>query len=816
MWQICKKEWQQFFSSITGIMVPVIFLLLSGLLLFVFPDTSLLVFGYAQLDQFFNLMPWLLVFLIPAISMRSIADEQKLGTLETLFTLPISKTAIILGKYLGVLGITILTLLPTIIYAFSMQALSITGGIDIGATIGSYCSLFLLAAVYAAISLLASALTKNNMAAFVMGAFLCLTVHSGFTAISKLPFLAVGADYYIQILGIQYHTANMSRGVISASDMIYFLAISIFCIYLTIYKLQQIKYRFWLAGLLLMIAVFGSAYIRFQIDLTQEKRFTLSKSTIQLLHHVDSTIRVEVLLAGKLPADYKKLAIATENMLAAFKNYASIEVSFKEPGADISNDSLKAQLYDSLARLGVVFERSVAAEDAGNTTVTKLIIPSALVYFHPNQLPVAVDLRSSKKVYKQFNIITDEPKEDIEATRNAAEALLENKFAVAIDKLTRKNIPTVAYVVGNGEPVDLTVNDLGQSLRNDYRLGIFDLKKGYPDASIIQTLIIVKPTIAFTEEDLVRLDQYIMHGGNIFWCIDKLYAELDSLKRPNINQYTAFDRGLNLDEILFKYGVRINGDLLQDLSCSKIPLVVGKNPDGSIRMQRMPWPYYPFLSSRTPNPISQNIDRVLPIFPSSIDTVAAPGIRKTILLASDTNSRSIASPAIVSLNSVQSETDLLQFNRSYVPVAVMLEGKFHSLFSNRLSKSSLDSIQQKTGKAFMAQAEKAGKQIVVADADIVTNQISNTTGPLPMGTIPLEDYRFGNREFFLNSIDYLSGSTNLFESRNKTVVLRLLDKQKLTAQKTFWQLLNTLLPVLLVMACGWLFQQYRKKQFGIN
>ncbi|MEN9598558.1 MAG: hypothetical protein RL596_869, partial [Bacteroidota bacterium] len=299
MWQICKKEWQQFFSSVTGIMVPAIFLLLTGLLLFVFPDTSILEFGYAQLDQFFSLMPWLLIFLIPAITMRSIADEAKQGTLETLFTLPISKTAVILGKYFGVLGISIFTLLPTIIYPFSLQALSITGGIDIGATLGSYCSLFLLAAVYAAIALVATASTKNSMAAFVLGAFGCLTMHSGFNAISKLPIFADGTDYYIQLLGIQYHVANMSRGVLSAADIIYFLALIGGSIYITISKFQTTRLRVWpTVAITLAVIALGGNYIRYNIDLTQEKRFTLSNSTVQLLQQVDSTIRVEVFLAG--------------------------------------------------------------------------------------------------------------------------------------------------------------------------------------------------------------------------------------------------------------------------------------------------------------------------------------------------------------------------------------------------------------------------------------------------------------------------------------------------------------------------------------
>lgn len=575
------------------------------------------------------------------------------------------------------------------------------------------------------------------------------------------------------------------------------------------------KYRITLAFILLISVIYSSYIVKFRVDLTQDKRFTLSASTKELLEEVDSTIRVEVFLTGDLPPDYQKLSIAVKDILAEFNSEAAnlIRVEFVKPGEKISNNELKSKLYDSLSKMGVVFEKTSIKSDADDKSTNQLIIPSALVYFRKNQLPIAIDLRSSKKVYKQFNIINDEPQEDVEATRNAAEALLENKFAVAIDKLIRKSVPTIAYTIGNGEPTDLTVNDLGESLRNDYRLGVFNLKLAYPDASLIQTLIIVKPTQVFTEEDQLKLDQYVMNGGHIIWFVDKLYAELDSLKRAE-GQYIAFDRSLGLDELLFKYGVRINGDLLQDLHCSKIPLVVGKNPDGSIRMQRVPWPYYPFLSSRTPNPISQNIDRVLPIFPSSIDTVMAKGIKKTILLASDTNSRKINSPVIVSLNSVKSEEDLLSFNKSFVPVAVLLEGKFNSLFANRLSQNIMDSVFKSTGKIFLPSAIKKGKQIVVADADIVTNSINNTTGPIPMGMIPMENYRFANREFFLNSIDYLSSDKQLFESRNKTVVLRLLDREKVKEQKTLWQIMNILLPVIFVLLIGVFFQLWRKQQYS--
>ncbi len=579
-------------------------------------------------------------------------------------------------------------------------------------------------------------------------------------------------------------------------------------------KLLNNKYG-WLIFIVAFIAiVYASSLVAYRADLTAEKRFSLSPSTKKLLDSLDDVVKIEVFLTGELPADYKKLSIATKDLLDEFKqrSHNNIQVVFTKPGEDIKDDTAKVLLYDSLSKLGVVFERSEVTEQVDEKQSNQLIIPSALVTFKDRK-PLAIDLRSSRKVYKQYNVINENPTEDIEATRNAAEALLEFKFANALDKLSRKNVPVVAYAVGNGEPVDLKVNDLGESLRNEYKLAIFDLKKGYPDASLINALLIVKPTEPFTDEDKLKLDQYIMHGGKLVWCIDKLHAELDSLMRTK-SDYTAFDRNLNLDDILFKYGVRINSDLLQDLNCSKIPLVIGYNPDNSPRMQRVPFPYYPFLSSVTNNPITKNLDRVLPLFPSSIDTVKALGIKKTILLASDTNSRTISSPAIVSVNSVKTENDFNSFNKSYIPVAVLLEGKFRSLFANQLTQTVLDSVQKATGKAYAPNGLADAKQIIISDADIVTNTVSQTTGPQQMGMLPFENYRFANREFFLNSIDYLVSASGIFESRNKDITLRLLDKKKVEEQRTMWQLINIAGPISLVVLAGFLLQWRRRNKYA--
>src|SRR6478609_1295050 len=567
----------------------------------------------------------------------------------------------------------------------------------------------------------------------------------------------------------------------------------------------------------LLVLIFASTLLRYKVDLTAEKRFSLNQSTKKLLTNIDSTVNITVFLTGDLPADYKKLSIATNDLLSEFRDLSDnhIRFHFEKPGENLP-DSERQHLYDSLRQLGVVFEQNSDVASGNEKSVQQLIIPSAIIQYGSYR-PVAVDLRSGRTVFKNYNVVNEDPQPDKEATLNAAESLLEYKFANAIDKLTRKNIPTIAYCLGNGEAGPQNVNDLIQSLRNDYHLALFDLKQTYPDPSLINTLLIVKPTIPFTDEDKLKLDQYVMHGGKIIWCIDKLYAELDSLMRSQAD-FVAFDRNLNLDDILFRYGVRINGNLLQDLNCSKIPLVTGFNADGSPRMQRFPWPYYPFLSSPNNNIVSKNLDRVLSVFPSGIDTIKAPGITKTILLSSDTSSRLISSPAIVSLNKIMEDISTDNFgsyNEHYIPVAVLLEGKFNSLYANRVTQSTKDSVAKALNKPFASSGEKITQQIVISDADIVTNEVSQTSGPLPMGELPYENYRFANREFFLNCVDYLTSTSGIFESRNKDFTLRLLDKRKVADEKLNWQLINIVIPIAVIVLFGIIYQYRRKKLFGM-
>lgn len=556
----------------------------------------------------------------------------------------------------------------------------------------------------------------------------------------------------------------------------------------------------WLT-LVFVLVIYIASLTHFRVDLTKEKRFSLSTSTKRVLKNLDDQVQIEVYLTGDLSAGFKKLSIASEELLNEFKEYGNGNIQYKylKPGDGLP-DSLRYMLYDSLQRMGIKPFNNQVTEKQGEEKTERLIFPAAMVKYKDRQIPV--DLMSGKSGM------------DEESSLNYSEALLEFKFADAIDKLTRTTFPIVAYAAGNGEPLppNQTIKDLFVTMSKNYRFGVIDINTGRLPADTLNALLIVKPSKPFTDAEKLKIDQYVLHGGNVIWFVDKLYAEMDSLLRAQ-SDFIAFDKNLNIDDLLFKYGVRINGDLLQDLKSAKQPLVVGQLGDQP-QIQRLPFPYYPLLSSPSTHPISKNLDDVLSIFPSSIDTVKAPGIKKTILLASDTNSRTLSTPAMVSLQSVKTEEDIRTFTKSYVPVAVLLEGKFASSFANRVTDALRDSLSLYTNQPYTPKATKEAKQIVVSDADIVTNVVTESKGALPMGVQQYEEYTFANKEFLMNAVDFLVNPNGVLDTRSKDITLRLLDKQKILNEKTRWQLINIILPILLVLLFGWLYQLRRRRAFA--
>jgi gliding-associated putative ABC transporter substrate-binding component GldG len=301
-----------------------------------------------------------------------------------------------------------------------------------------------------------------------------------------------------------------------------------------------------------------------------------------------------------------------------------------------------------------------------------------------------------------------------------------------------------------------------------------------------------------------------MHGGKILWALDNLYASLDSLQNSQ-GSFVAFDLGLELDDLLFKYGARLNRDLVQDLECDKIPSVVG-NAGGKPQIELLPWPYAPLLRNAGGHPISKNLDFVLTSFPQSIDTVDALGIQKSIILSTSTYSRSLQTPALVEWNSIQREEDLKMFSKSAIPVGLLLEGRFRSLYSNRIGSAELTMLQS-SGQPFKSQSERGSAMVILSDGDILLNPVTQSEGPIPMGSNAYTKQQFGNRDLAANILFYLTGGESIMSARSKTYQLRLLDLEKLESDKLMWQLVNLVVPILVLCILFFVNQAIRKKRY---
>jgi ABC-2 type transport system permease protein len=810
MWAVCKKELRHFFSSLTGYIAIIVFLLLNGLLLFVFPDTDILTFGYATLDKFFELAPWILLLLIPAITMRSLSDEFRTGTFEILQTLPLSRSRLVVGKYLASLIVVLIALLPTLIYFLCIQRLAGQGGIDTGATMGSYIGLAFLAAVFTAIGIWCSSFTPNAVVAFIVAAFACFLLYSGFGAISGLPVFAAGADYYIGMLGIDFHYRSISRGVIDTRDLLYFFSIIVLFLFLTNRHLaarsqghSRWRGRGWIALLILALAGINglAAVVRYRLDLTAEKRYTLSAPTKALLAKLDGDIQIDFFLEGNLKAGIRKLAKSSREMLEDFNEYCDgrIRVHAFNPLANLA-DSAKQTFLDSLNRVGIRPMTQVAQAGKGEEQSERIIIPGAIIRYRDRIYPV--DLLKGVQLARQ-----GQPEEQYYTN---AETLLEFKFGSAIDNIVRQERPVVGYVMGNGEPLNFHVYDLIQGLRSKYQFGIVPLDSLTLIPSKYNAIVIVKPTIKFDDREKLALDQYLLHGGQIIWAIDNLYAEKDSLRldQPTI----AYDRGLNLEDLFFACGVRVNQDLVEDIQCAKLSMVVGTQ-GGKPQIEALDWPYFPLLNGSLTHPISKNLDPVFSQFANSVDTVKAEGIQKTVLLQTSANARRVATPAIITFDVLKYKNDPQIFNQPNIPVAMLLEGKFHSLFANRLPTVLADSLARVYQQPFVAEATVPGRVIVCADGDIFMNDVTRQ-GPLALGfSRDDNNYTFANQDFIDNSFDYLVNPSGILETRAKDYTLRLLDPAKAEKDRSLWQFINIGLPLLLVILGGYVYQFFRKRKF---
>ena len=562
------------------------------------------------------------------------------------------------------------------------------------------------------------------------------------------------------------------------------------------------KSKLWLlitVAVLVAINWLASLY-HTRIDFTNEKRFTLSSATKKVLHKPDDVVQVDVFLKGDFPSGFKKLANSTGELLQEFKEVAGkkLQYRFISPDEDVEGTNIK--WADTLAALGFYPINLTSQVKAGQQQQN--IYPVAFVHYKENVLPVILYQGKTKAItYPEIN---------------SAEAMMEFNFISAIDKLLQKEKPIIGYTVGNGQPTGYTVEDLVKNtLQQEYRFYSINPNTQPAIPKEFNVLFVVKPTEPFSDETKLKLDQYVMNGGKILFFVDKLNAELDSLKSKK-GEVVAYDRGLELNDLLFKYGARINSDLVMDLQCDFLPFDVS----GNNQFELLPWNYFPVFETKSNHIINKNLGFVSGRFANSVDTVEAEGIKKTILLSSSPNSRTIATPALISVLENVNATDNEKFKKSNIPVAVLLEGKFQSVYANRLSKAMNDSLQS-MGAVFMPQCLADNKMIVVADGDIVLNSVVKGNQAIPMGMNPFtfgsqREFAFANKDFLQNCLDYLINSSNLSEAKAKDYTLRLLDKNKVEEQKTTWQLINILVPVLLVFLFAVLYQFIRKRKYTVN
>lgn len=563
-------------------------------------------------------------------------------------------------------------------------------------------------------------------------------------------------------------------------------------------KKQKGKQTFWWViaiGALLLINFIASA-LHFRVDLTEEKRYSLTPSTRSLLQNLDDELGIKVFLKGDFPAEFRKLQNTTEDFLAVLKetNAGQIRYQFHSPLDEVESGRTWA---DSLTSAGVSpINLSVQVQQGQEN---KYIFPFALVTYKGQTALVNLFESSKKNVTR--------------ADLNAAEAAMEYNFVKAVNQLQNPAKPLVGYAVGNGQPTGPETFALVEVLRSQYEFGILDLKKMPFIPDTIKALLIVKPVEPFTDGQKLMLDQYVMRGGKIVWALDNLHAEVDSLRFKE--QLIAYDRNLNLQDLLFRYGVRINPDLIMDLQCDFLPFAVGGTPEEP-QYEFLHWNYYPLFESRGNHPINKNLGLVAGRFVNSIDTVDVQGIAKTFLLQSSNNSRTISTPALISPNENRNAPEDEKFKQRNVPAAVLLEGQFSSLYKARIGRAQRDSLVQYGG---FKESSVATKMVIVADGDIVLNDVSPQSGPIEMGKNLFTqntqfEYQFANQQFLTNMLEYMLSSNHLMQTRNKEVVLRLLDVRKVEEEKTQWQFLNIGLPILLVVLAGWVYQQVRRRQYA--
>ena len=799
LYNIYLKETAVYFNSLIGYLVVGIFLIISGLVTWVFPETSILEAGFASLESFFTLAPYLFLFLIPATTMRTLAGEKADGTYELLLSRPIRTNTFVLAKFFAAITITAIAILPTLVYAISIYWLgNPVGNLDTGATIGSYLGLVFLAAAFCSVGIFTSSLTKNPILAFLSAVFISFLLYNGFESISALTIFENHVDT-IKAIGIQEHYNALSRGVLTLRDFFYFLSLTSFFLLLTIghlnknfqkHKKTRIKY----ALIFIVMATFHflfAPHLTHRIDFTQDKRFTLSRTSVQVVENLNEDIYITLFLEGNLPSGFDRLKMSSISMINDLRSFSKGKIKYNIINPLEGTQEEQQKFTHALVERGLYPTNLSVKSDDGFSQ--KLIFPWAIV--GNGEQEIAINLLQNKTGLHPNEVLN-----------NSVENL-EYIFISSIKKLTKENIPFIGFTEGHGEPDDLSLYDAMHTLMSSHQVGRVNLDSvTYASLDQLSILFVVKPLNKFSESDKYKIDYFVQKGGKVVWAIDQVDASLDNLRKNGTQ--AIIGRDLNLDDLFFLYGARFNYDLVADLNCAQIPLSVG-NVDGQAQIELAPWYFFPILMPTSPNPVVKNLDGIHTEFIGTMDTISNPLIKKEILLSSSPFTRILNTPTSISLQMVEDQPDPKKFKSTPAPVAMLLSGRFPYLFKDRPTPQGieapvdLDEVSQET------------KMFMIADGDWLINKVNaKDQSPYPLGWDRYSEQQFANKIFLENVVDYLLNDESLIQLRNREVQLRLLDVTRIKNKQLNWQLINVAGPVLLLIVVGIIQQYIRKRKFG--
>jgi ABC-2 type transport system permease protein len=561
---------------------------------------------------------------------------------------------------------------------------------------------------------------------------------------------------------------------------------------------NKIKQKSWLqflssAAAIVLIAS-AASFLRLRLDLTEDKRYTLSGPTRKVLSSVKKDIYVQVYLDGEMPIPLKKLKRTAGEMLDEFRIASGKKIDYEFINPSESRDAKKRQSeYQSLINKGLT-PINIQAGDAEGGSTQKIIFPGMLINCNGVEVPVNF-LKNNPTISYEQNILHSEEGLEYELIQNIA-------------TLSSDTIYKVAFIEGHGEIPEIETADLTLNLARFFTIdrGVIGGKPGILDH--YAAVIIAGPENEFSEADKLVLDQYIMNGGKVMWLFDEVKVNADSLA---FGETVGLYRTLNIEDQIFMYGARVNPAIVQDLECQIIRLKVGT---GSANQQIVPaqWVYYPLLVPSASHPVTRNLNRVLGEFTYYIDTVGLDrAIKKTILLSTSKFSRTLSPPLMISLKEAELTPDEKVYNKSNLPVAVLLEGLFPSAFKNRV----VSNLTSDKNLKIRTESKKT-RLIVIADADIIRNDVRRVgleVTPLPLGQDKYTGQMFGNRDFLINCLNYLVDDRGLMELRSREMKIRVLDKMKVKSEKIRWQLINVLGPVLIVILAGLLYNFFRKRKF---